>query len=51
MQNMINFDDVGKEETKHNPNWSEVRDHPNRILIMGGCGSEKTNSLFNLINF
>ena len=48
---MINFDDVGKEETKHNPNWSEVCDHPNRILIIGGCGSEKANSLFNLINF
>ena len=49
---MINFDDVAKEETKeHNPNWSEVRDHPYRILIIGGCGSEKTNSLFNLINF
>ena len=25
-------------------------DHPYRILIIGGCGSGKTNSLFNLIN-
>ena len=48
---MIKFDDVVKEETKeHNPNWSEVPDHPYRILIIGGCWSEKTNSLFNLIN-
>ena len=29
MQNMINFHDVTKEETKeHNPNWPKVLDHP-----------------------
>ena len=51
MQKMINFDDVMKEETKeHNPNWPQIRDHPYRILIIGGSGSGKTNSLFNLIN-
>ena len=34
---MINFDDVIKEETKeHNPNWSEIPDHPYTILITGG---------------
>ena len=48
---MINFHDVIKEELKeHNSNWSELPDHPYGILIIGGSGSEKTNSLFNLIN-
>ena len=51
MQKMINFDDVMKKETKeHNPNWPQILDHPYRILIIGGSGSGKTNSLFNLIN-
>ena len=28
IQDMINFDDVIKEETKeHNPNWPEILDH------------------------
>ena len=27
-----------------------ARNHPYRILITGGSGSGKTNSLFNLIN-
>ena len=45
---MINFDDVIKENIKeHTPNWPEIPDHPYRILI-GGSGSEKTSSLFNL---
>ena len=48
---MINFDDVTKENIKeHNPNWPEIPDHPYKILIIGGSGSGKTNSLFNLIN-
>ena len=48
---MINFDDVTKENIKeHNPNWPQIPDHPYRILIIGGSGSWKTNSLFNLIN-
>ena len=48
---MINFDDVIKEETKeHNRICSQIPDHPYRILIIGGSGSRKTNSLFNLIN-
>ena len=48
---MIEFDDFIKEETKeHNPNWPEIPNHQYRILIIGGSGSGKTNSLFNLIN-
>ena len=48
---MINFDDVTKENIKeHNPNWPQIPDHPYRILIIGGSGSGKTNSLFHLIN-
>ena len=48
---MINFDDVVKENIKkQNPNWPQIPDHPYIVLIIGGCGSGKTNSLFNLIN-
>ena len=36
-------------EIKHNPNWPYIPDHPYRILIIGGSGSEKTNVLLNLI--
>ena len=51
IQKMINFDDIAKENTKqHYPNWPQIFDHPSRILIIGGPGSEKTNSLFNVIN-
>ena len=48
---MINFEDVTKENLKeHNSNWSQIRDHPNRILIIGCSGSGKRNSLFNLLS-
>ena len=48
---MINFDDVTKENTKeHNQNWSEIPVLQDRILIIGGSGSEKTISFFNLVN-
>ena len=47
---MINFDITKKIIKKDNPNWPEIPDHPYRILIVGGSGSGKTNSLFNLIN-
>ena len=51
IQKMISFDDVTKENTKeHNPNWPQIPDHLFRILIIGGSGSGKANSLFNLIN-
>ena len=31
---------------QHNPNWAQIPDHPYKILIIGGSGSGKTNSLF-----
>ena len=48
---MINFDDVTKEKIKeHNPNWPQISNYLYRILILGGSGSGKKDSLFNLIN-
>ena len=47
---MINFDNVTKENiTEHNPNWPKILDHPYRILKLGGSGSGKTKSLFNIM--
>ena len=48
---MINFDDVTKENIKeHNPNWPQIPGHSYRMLIIGGSGSRKRNSLFNVTN-
>ena len=48
---MINFDEyVNENKTVHNKNWPYIPDHPFRILIIGGLGSEKTNALINLKN-
>ena len=35
---------------KNNEKWPCIPDHPYRILIIGGSGSGKTNTLLNLIN-
>ena len=35
---------------RNNEKWSHIPDHPYRILIIGGSGSGKTNTLLNLIN-
>ena len=51
VQKMITFDDVVRKNIKeHNLHWPQIPDHPYRILVIWGFGSEKTNSFFNLIN-
>ena len=51
MQNKINLDAVTKESIKeHNTNWPQNSDNSCIILITGGSGSGKTNSLINLIS-
>ena len=35
---------------EHNPNWPQIPDHTYRILTIGGYGSGKTKSLFNLLS-
>ena len=48
---MFDFDDVRRENIKeHNPNWSQIPDHPYKVLIIWGSGSGITNALLNLIN-
>ena len=48
---MINFDDYTSENKKeHSLKWLYIPNHPHRILIIGGSGSGKTNTLLNLIN-
>ena len=48
---MINLDNIVNNNTKgYNENWPYIPDHPYRILIIGGSGSGKTNTLLNLIN-
>ena len=47
---MINLNSITNESNKeHNEKWPFIPDHPYRILIIGGSGSEKTNALLNLI--
>ena len=48
---MINFYHDTKENRKeNNPTGPQISDHPYIILIIGGSGSRKTNSLLNLIS-
>ena len=47
---MINLDSItNKNNEEHNENWPYIPDHPYKILIIGGSGSGKTNTLLNLI--
>ena len=47
---MINLDSITNENNKkHNEKWPYIPDHPYRILIIGGSGSGKINTLLNLI--
>ena len=48
---IINLDNiVNNNNEKHNEKWAYIPDHLYRILIIGGSGSEKTNTLLHLIN-
>ena len=48
---MINLDKIiNDKNNNHNEKWPYIPDHPYRILIIGGSGSGKTNTLLNLIN-
>ena len=39
---MIKFDDLTIENIKeYNPNWSQIHNHPYRLLFIRGSGSEK----------
>ena len=51
IQIIIYFDDVTKGNIKGISNWPQISYNPDRISIIGGSGSEKTNSLFNLITY
>ena len=48
---MINLDKIVNNNNEiHNKKWPFIPDHPYRILIIGGSGSGKTNTLVDLIN-
>ena len=47
---MINLDNILNNNKQHNEKWPYIPDHPYRILIIGGSGSGKTNTLLNLMN-
>ena len=50
IQKMTNFDDFTKGNVKeHNSKWPQMSDYLYWILIIGGSGYEKLNSLFNLM--
>ena len=45
---MKNYDE--SVDIYHNLNWLYIPEHPYRILIIGGSGSDKTNMLLILLN-
>ena len=46
---MMNFDVTKGNIKDHNLNWPQIPDHPYRLLVTGGSGSGKPNSVFNQI--
>ena len=46
---MIIYIQKKKNVRENNPNWPRISDHPQRILIIEGSGSRKTNALLILI--
>ena len=47
---MPNFDCITKENIKKHSKLPKIPHHPYQILIIGGSGSGKTNTLLNLIS-
>ena len=47
---MINLDIINDNNKKHNEKWPYIPAHSYRMLLIGGSGSGKTNTLLNLIN-
>ena len=48
---MFNFDYITKEDIKeHNPNWPQIHGHSQKILLVGGSWSGKTNAFLNLLS-
>ena len=48
---MISLDSITNENNKeHNKRWPNIPDHSFKSFIIGGSGSEKTNTLLNLVN-
>ena len=45
-----NSDVTGKNTIEHNPTWPKILYCSCRILMVGYCGSRKTNALLNLTN-
>ena len=49
---MITFDDASNgNKTELNLKWSYIPDNSYKVLMVGGSGSGKTNTLLNLINY
>ena len=47
---MINLDSITNEnKIERNGKWPYILDHPHIMIIIGGCGSGKTNALLNLV--
>ena len=46
---IIFYDYTNENKRKHNRNWPYIPDHAYRILIIGGSGSGKTNTLLKLM--